>query len=306
MYIAKITQNYPDIAFQEIQELFEDVTLLTPTHVFFTTQNPSFFSRLAFTNTIYQIISTDYQPIQLPSTEYKIEFEKKSPINKERAFEYIYYAMPEPIINLNKPKDIFYFFTATAQEKQILYCTKQIYTNQKTFLERKPQLRIAKHPSSIDPRLARAMVNLAGKKAHAIYDPFCGTGGILLEAFDCQLQTIGSDIDPHMIEKSQQNCKQFHANVTLFTGDALKQTTQSDAIVTDLPYGKNTRILDNIQHLYEQFLKREYEKTNRIVLCTPSFIPTQKIIERTQWNISFKSQFYVHKNLNRVIYLLTK
>jgi len=37
-------------------------------------------------------------------------------------------------------------------------------------------------PISLDPRLARAMANIACPEEGKILDPFCGTGGILLEA----------------------------------------------------------------------------------------------------------------------------
>jgi len=50
------------------------------------------------------------------------------------------------------------------------------------FGKRKPHMRPGFHPSSLNPKLARAFVNLTGIRKGTIVDMFCGTGGILIEA----------------------------------------------------------------------------------------------------------------------------
>jgi len=51
------------------------------------------------------------------------------------------------------------------------------------------------HPSMLEPRLCRAMVNLAKvKEGDTVVDPFCGTGGILIEAQEFKIRTLGYDI----------------------------------------------------------------------------------------------------------------
>ncbi|MCK4365573.1 MAG: DNA modification methylase, partial [Thermoplasmatales archaeon] len=55
--------------------------------------------------------------------------------------------------------------------------------NRSQFEERKIQHRPFFSPISLHPKLARALVNLSSiKKDETLLDPFCGTGGILLEA----------------------------------------------------------------------------------------------------------------------------
>lgn len=57
--------------------------------------------------------------------------------------------------------------------------------------------------------IARTMVNLASlgqiSKPTSIYDPFCGMGSILAEAYYLGIPAFGSDIDPVCITHSQQN-----------------------------------------------------------------------------------------------------
>jgi len=64
------------------------------------------------------------------------------------------------------------------------------------FEKRKVQYRPFFSPISLHPKLARALVNLSAiKKGETILDPFCGTGGILIEAGLIGARVIGSDIE---------------------------------------------------------------------------------------------------------------
>ena len=60
-------------------------------------------------------------------------------------------------------------------------------------------------PVSLHPRYARALVNLTrAKRGQRLLDPFCGTGGILLEAASIGLRVSGSDISPEMVEGAKR------------------------------------------------------------------------------------------------------
>lgn len=57
-------------------------------------------------------------------------------------------------------------------------------------------------------KLSRILVNLAGIKAgQTIWDPFCGSGTILLEAFRLGINIIGSDISDNVVEICKENIK---------------------------------------------------------------------------------------------------
>ena len=106
-------------------------------------------------------------------------------------------------------------------------------------------------PVSLDPRLARTMVNLTrilGEKPSGIIDPFCGTGGIIIEAALSDIHVFGSDLDVRMVEGSRQNLEQIEIDPSLyelFTHDAtqleeLWPVMEGSAFVFDPPYGRNS------------------------------------------------------------------
>ena len=61
-------------------------------------------------------------------------------------------------------------------------------------------------PVSIEPRLARAAVNIAaGTRSGYVVDPMCGTGGILIESGLTNRPTLGVDFDPVMVDGAKEN-----------------------------------------------------------------------------------------------------
>lgn len=60
----------------------------------------------------------------------------------------------------------------------------------------------------LPPKLARMMVNLAGLEAGStIWDPFCGSGTILMEALTLGYSVLGSDINSNATFFSEENIK---------------------------------------------------------------------------------------------------
>lgn len=61
---------------------------------------------------------------------------------------------------------------------------------------------------TLPPKLARMMVNFSQlKNGDILWDPFCGSGTILLEALMSDIDVLGSDIDPKAIAYSEENIK---------------------------------------------------------------------------------------------------
>ncbi|MFA5102880.1 MAG: THUMP domain-containing protein [Candidatus Thermoplasmatota archaeon] len=119
----------------------------------------------------------------------------------------------------------------------------EIATSQ--FHQRRGHLRPFLSPITLHPKIARALVNLSQVKKHQILlDPFCGTGGILLEAGFLGARIIGSDVEQKMIEGSQQNLEFYHLkNFQLYctdVGEISRYVPSVDAIVTDFPYARAT------------------------------------------------------------------
>lgn len=133
--------------------------------------------------------------------------------------------------------------------------------NRRQYEERKVQFRPFFSPISLHPKIARVMVNFSSIKNNEILlDPFCGTGGILIEAGSIGAKVIGSDIEEKMIEGCKKNLDFYNIkNYKLFCSDIGKignYIDKVDAVVTDLPYGKSTTTKGEEKHkLYERAFK---------------------------------------------------
>ncbi len=134
------------------------------------------------------------------------------------------------------------------------------------------------HPISLHPKYARAMVNLARVPLGGrIMDPFCGTGGMLIETALLGYEPIGSDVDPRMVEGSQRNLEKLELSAMLRVSDVADADQGLDrppeAIVTDPPYGRSTSLHGGDE---EGVLERLYSMANsllrpegRLVICLP-------------------------------------
>jgi tRNA (guanine10-N2)-dimethyltransferase len=112
-------------------------------------------------------------------------------------------------------------------------------------------------PISLHPKFARALVNLARvPMAGTVLDPFCGTGGILLEASAIGLRPIGLDRDRRMVLGCRSSLRDAKAEDRLGVADAGRLPLRSGkvhGIATDPPYGRaaSTRG-EPIARLYER------------------------------------------------------
>jgi tRNA (guanine10-N2)-dimethyltransferase len=147
------------------------------------------------------------------------------------------------------------------------------------FQKRRGHFRPFLLPITLHPKIARALVNLSNiKKQETLLDPFCGTGGILLEAGLLGIHIIGSDIDKKMIDGCRKNLEYYHQkNFTLFCadiGDISKHICSVDAIVTDLPYARATTTKgEQLTKLYNRAfmnISQLLKKNGRAVIGLPN------------------------------------
>ena len=65
----------------------------------------------------------------------------------------------------------------------------------------------------LPPKLAQIMINLCGiKPGSTLFDPFCGTGTVAMEAMLMGHKALGSDISDRMVKYSQDNCQWLKEN----------------------------------------------------------------------------------------------
>jgi len=106
-------------------------------------------------------------------------------------------------------------------------------------------------PISLDPKLARAMVNLACPQSGTLLDPFCGTGGLLVESLICGIDSYGSDLAWPMVTGTRENVEWIRQQIDnqalseVRNGSAIElaevwnDTALFSSFVFDPPYGRN-------------------------------------------------------------------
>jgi tRNA (guanine10-N2)-dimethyltransferase len=276
------------------------------------------FRRLAYTNSAYELLFAaerddliakmkDFDWQKHYQTNFCLKVTNLTEISTEHQIPFladiIWKKLRDPKADLRNPKTVFEIIFADR-----VYVCKLIWRNSKDYNQRKPHMRPMLYPISLSPKLARACVNMTGIKKGIILDPFCGTGGFLIEAALMGFATDGSDMDPIMIRRTRANleyynCKRFR----LRADDALTLSKAYDFIVTDLPYGRNTK---NIEYraLYSGFLKAlEKMLKRRAVIIFPDFCDYKKMVSKTRkLRIVKEFDYYIHKSMTKKIVVIDK
>jgi tRNA (guanine10-N2)-dimethyltransferase len=169
------------------------------------------------------------------------------------------------------------------------------------------------HPISLHPKYARAMVNLARVPVGGrVADPFCGTGGILIEAALMGLSAWGGDLDPRMVEGSRRNLESLDLAADLEeadVGDMARAVGEgADAVVTDPPYGRSTRTLGGgTEGVLERLFAASADvlpEGGRLVVCLPSrdLLPG----DGRPFEVEAVHPMRVHKSLTRHVCVLKR
>jgi tRNA (guanine10-N2)-dimethyltransferase len=159
------------------------------------------------------------------------------------------------VVNLTRP-DI--ELRAVITDDVAFVGMKQANIDTSVFQKRRGHLRPFPSPITLHPKIARALVNLSRVKKHdTLLDPFCGTGGILIEAGLLGVHIIGSDIEQKMIDGCRKNLDFYDLRSgSLYCadiGDIVHYLPPVDAIVTDFPYARSTTTKgEQLLHLYSR------------------------------------------------------
>ena len=163
-------------------------------------------------------------------------------------------------------------------------------------------------PISIHPRIARSMINLANcSDGDSIIDPFCGTGGMLIEASDMGINSFGIDIMKKMVDYSIGNLEHFGLESKVTEGDIADiHKYKFNAIVTDPPYGISTTTLgEGIEKLMTRCLElfaKKLKSKQRLVMA----VSNPKLTQNNNYTIIHQFEWYIHKSLTRHILVMEK
>ncbi len=201
-------------------------------------------------------------------------------------------------VDLEKPETVFRVFVDGDQ----VYLSKRVFENDGgSFEKRRSHLRPFSSPVSLHPKLARSLVNLSGvKKDGFLLDPFCGTGGILIESGMIGVKVKGIDKDPKMVEGCIKNLEHYGIEEKkIIKGDAFEKISKVgdvDVIVTDLPYGRASKKDLEIEEMAENMVENGKKlDVSRIVLMTN---------KKRLLGLKPDFKYFVHRSLDRYIYVL--
>lgn len=310
MNLLLLSKENPELAKAEAEALLGRAE--ADNHILLTENNElKLMERLAFASKIYKILfASDEKKLEkdMKSFDWNSVYEKSFCLRIEGKLGKKESELADIVWSkLNKPKaDL-----KSAKTKIGIVAGKKIYAclliheSKKDYLQRKTHLRPEAVPTSMHPKLAKALVNLTGAVKGEITDPFCGSGGILIEAGLMGLKTVGYDIDKRVLAMADRNLGHYKIKkYKLIEADGTK-INMAEYVVTDLPYGRNTKITESPENLYLSFLKnlkRTLEK--KAVVVFPDFVDYRKLVKKAGLNIEKEFSHYIHKSLTKKIVVL--
>ncbi|MGM5480278.1 MAG: TRM11 family SAM-dependent methyltransferase [Nanobdellota archaeon] len=226
------------------------------------------------------------------------ELENKT-LDKQTICDMIYHSLNSPQVSLHNPENTYLLLFA---DKQFFFA-QQLNLNTSLFQELQKNTCYQK-PTSIDPRIARVMIQLSQGKT--ILDPFCGYGGILLQAASLGKTCYGGDINNTLLSQAKRYFLTAGYDAVFRCIDARYWDVPVDAIVTDIPFGKNSSLPTTHETLMTDFFKKAEPITSRIILGCLENHEIERWIKGTSWNITSSFTWKVHRSMIRRIVTLEK
>jgi len=279
------------------------------------TDNPEKANRLAYTKRIYQFLfksnikniiknMKEFGWQSIYKKDFCLRIHNIQELSERNLAGYIWDRIQNPKVNLKNPKT----HIELINNNNSIFCGLLIKELRHEFEKRHPKKWPAKHPSTLRPRLAKALINLSGIEKGKLLDPFCGGGGILIEASLMNYKIVGYDLSKYMLIRCEKNLK--HHKITEYKlkyKDATKKLEKANLIVTDPPYGMTTSLFrKDISKLYEKFLKSAELSTNHLVMIFPNKIKHKELIKLTKFKLKNQYKIRVHRSLTRNICVLEK
>ena len=213
-------------------------------------------------------------------------------------------------VNLKNPDKT---FIGILTESKLIFGLKLSEIPPKPFVERRPRKKPFFHPSAMPSKLSRCMVNLAKPEVgELVFDPFCGTGSILIEAALIGCRVLGLDVQRRMIKGSVKNFDYFSIKPEgVIVSDARDPPiTKVDCVVTDPPYGRSATTLKlTTRRIVEEVLVSVQPMLNegrRICIAAPKTLDIGRIGVTLGYKHLESHFVYVHRSLTREIAVFEK
>jgi tRNA (guanine10-N2)-dimethyltransferase len=156
------------------------------------------------------------------------------------------------------------------------------------------------------------MVNLARARPGSKFaDPFCGVGGILIEAAVIGCNVLGIDASTRMLRGARRNLRYFNLDALGFVNaDARASPYRAglDAIATDPPYGRGSSTFGaKLTTLVKEFLMGTRDslcKGAHLCLSAPVEIDVETYGRDAGFKIKERHSVRVHRSLTRQFVVL--
>ncbi len=213
-------------------------------------------------------------------------------------------------VNLENPdKTLKGFFT----NGRFIFGAKLAEIPTKPFAERRPRKKPFFHPSAMQPKLARSMVNLVKPNVgDLVLDPFCGTGTTLIEASLIGCRVLGVDVQARMVKGASNNMLYFKVKSEgVVVADAQRlPLNKVDCVVTDPPYGTcSTTLKRTTRQIVEEILlsvRGLLSKGRRVCIAAPRRLGISVIGKKLDYRHLESHFVYVHRSLTREITVFEK
>jgi tRNA (guanine10-N2)-dimethyltransferase len=213
-------------------------------------------------------------------------------------------------VTLKNPDKV---FIGVLTEKRFIFGVKLAEFPSKKFAERRPKAKPFFHPSAMQAKLARCMVNLAKPNVgELVLDPFCGTGSTLIEAALIGCYVLGLDVQRRMVRGSLKNLVHFGINPEgVIVADARNPPiARIDVVATDPPYGRSaTTLKRTTKQIVEEVLMAVHDmmgKGRRVCMAAPKTLNIQSVGTALGYNHLESHFVYVHRSLTREIAVFEK
>jgi tRNA (guanine10-N2)-dimethyltransferase len=217
---------------------------------------------------------------------------------------------PDMRVEFEKPT---HPFVGLLTGEQMVFGLKRIEVRIRDFMSRRPRSKPFFHPASMSPVLARTMVNLSRcREGKLLLDPFCGTGGILVEAGLTGRRVLGSDVKMEMVSGTLQNLSHCGVSPDGLTVSEISHLpfVEVDSIATDAPYGKlSTTLGVHPESVIKRFLNSAAKiipKGRYVCLGSRIKIDYKDMVREAGFKIIEDLQVREHRSLTRVISVLRR
>lgn len=213
------------------------------------------------------------------------------------------------------PKEQRYYLIVDFREKKAYWGVLLRSIRRDRFIYRSPEKRAFVQFSALSPKMALFLVNLSSQPfsleaSGTFLDPFCGSGGNLIEAALLGFYAVGIEVYYRPIRGARRNAIQYnlYGNIDFILADAAFPPLREksfNAIAFDPPYGRLAPVKSEKAHeLLLNFLRQVrfiLKEEGKCVFLYPRDFIREKLIE-----MGFKEKccIFEHSRLTRCVWCL--